>query len=98
MRLSDVTDSGIAHGSFSQILRGKFIRDEFTRKNGFVLAITGAPGAGKTSLALYLLHDLFADSLEQGAPGSAYMLSLVENPEQIRKIAQLYGLSFKVND
>ena len=92
LQLPEVSEDDFAGGSLADILGGP-LYDEFARANGFILLVSGAPGAGKTTLGLSILHDL-PRSAQHNRP--VFMLSLAERPRQILRIARLFGLSFKM--
>lgn len=93
MHYKDEMPVDYAHGSLNQILGEQRLCDEFVRTTGYTLVLTGPPGAGKTSFGLYLLRELFEES-DKNRP--AFMLTLMETPTQIKKIARMFGLSFKL--
>ncbi|MGD2090573.1 MAG: ATPase domain-containing protein [Candidatus Aminicenantes bacterium] len=91
MKCNDLTFEQESHGTFKAILRGQSLLDKFTRKNGAIFLICGPPGAGKTTLALYFLHDFYHELKKRP---NALLLSLVETSEQIEKICELYKFEF----
>lgn len=96
MKCSDYTSKQKADMKFDVILQGKFLLDDgFTRENGISLLICGPPGAGKTTLALYFLGEFYDHLIkkEKRQP-NALLLSMVETPQQIKKICELYNFNF----
>ena len=99
MRIIDCTSTQKSDSKIESILKGKFLLDEFTAENGFVLVICGPPGAGKTTFGLFLLHYFYHKIYEQKSTHpNALILSLVENPEQIDKICEIYNFNFELKD
>jgi len=95
MKCNDSTLELEAHGSFDMLLRGKSLVNNMTQTRGFTLLLCGPPGAGKTTMGLYLLHDIFQKlkDIKDKRP-KALMLSLVESAEQIAEICNIYGFNF----
>jgi KaiC/GvpD/RAD55 family RecA-like ATPase len=95
MIIEDFTKTGKANGKLEQILKNQPIINEHAKENGHILLIYGPPGAGKTTFGLYLLKKLHQDIFGSQPNRSALMLSIVEPPEQIIAIADIFGIDFR---
>lgn len=100
MQGKDCTKSQKADSPFEVILRSHSLLDGFfSQKDGAILLLCGPPGAGKTTLGMYILHNIFhmRKGKEQSAP-NALVLSLVETLNQFHKICHLYNFDFGDDD
>ncbi|HEX4955823.1 MAG TPA: ATPase domain-containing protein [Thermoanaerobaculia bacterium] len=98
MKGSGLAPSNPARNALHAILRGSPLLDGFTLQTGLALLLLGSPGAGKTTLGLHLLHQFYLELSSRrdstAEPITTLLLSLVEKPEQINHICDLYGFTF----
>ncbi|MGH9347672.1 MAG: RAD55 family ATPase, partial [Vicinamibacterales bacterium] len=81
----------------TSILRGRPLITDSVLENGFTLLICGLPGAGKTTLGLFLLNEIYREHVGTDDPDGdsrALFLSLVESSRQLETICDVYGLRF----
>jgi KaiC/GvpD/RAD55 family RecA-like ATPase len=95
MLITDRSNTLDRFSPLERILRNEALVNDAALENGFSLLLSGVPGAGKTTVGLYLLNHIYTQQRHrQGVGPNVLLLSLVESASQIDLICDLFGLEF----